>query len=214
MSASKIKGVDYRYSHWGPYLFHAELPQYVIDRLLIDGKKSTRNWNPMLDGHLKGQFDYEPETQDWFFNEMQPIIQAYRKGHCDYHALNNIKVDYTMTSLWINFMKAGDYTPPHIHSDDLSFVIFLDIPKELSQEQLNYKGIGAAPGSLEFRYGEQSRPAWVTNTYTAHPVTGDIYIFPSLLEHTVIPYKSDVTRISVSGNLNATNKDTFPLGYF
>ena len=42
----------------------------------------------------------------------------------------------------------------------------------------------------------------------------DIYIFPELLQHTVVPYKSDVTRISVSGNLKATNLHTFPARYF
>ena len=214
MKASKIKGVNYRYYHWGPYLFQTKLPQYVIDRLLIDGTKTTRNWNHQLAGHLKSQFEYDEETQDWFCNEIQPIIQAYRKGHSEYHNLDNITVEYAMTSLWINYMKSGDYNPPHTHSDDLSFVIFLAVPEELTQEQLDYEGQGSGPGTLEFKYGEQSKPAWATTIACVKPVVGDIYIFPSLLQHTVLPYKSDVTRISVSGNLNATNKDTFPSKYF
>ena len=34
------------------------------------------------------------------------------------------------------------------------------------------------------------------------PKTGDIFIFPASLKHYVYPFKSKVTRISVSGNLN------------
>jgi len=214
MGVSKIKNIDYNFYHWGPYLFKTKMPQYIIDRLLIDGKKTTRNWNHQLAGHLKNQFEYEEKTQSWFCEEMQPMFRAYREGHCKYHAMDNLDVDYAMTSLWINYMKAGDYNPPHTHSDELSFVIFLDIPEELTKEQLEFKGTGAAPGTLEFKYGEQARPQWATTTSIVNPMTGDIYIFPALLQHTVVPYKSDVTRISVSGNLKATNLHTFPARYF
>jgi hypothetical protein len=34
------------------------------------------------------------------------------------------------------------------------------------------------------------------------PEEGDMYIFPAWLKHWVAPYKSDCTRISVSGNFH------------
>jgi hypothetical protein len=33
------------------------------------------------------------------------------------------------------------------------------------------------------------------------PKTGDMYIFPATLKHWVFPFKSLVTRVSVSGNI-------------
>jgi hypothetical protein len=33
------------------------------------------------------------------------------------------------------------------------------------------------------------------------PKEGDLYMFPAQLRHFVLPFKSDVTRISVSGNI-------------
>ena len=33
------------------------------------------------------------------------------------------------------------------------------------------------------------------------PEVGDCFVFPAFLEHWVYPFKSDVTRISVSGNI-------------
>ena len=39
------------------------------------------------------------------------------------------------------------------------------------------------------------------------PEEGDMYIFPAWLKHWVAPYKSNCTRISVSGNFH----DTAPL---
>ena len=40
-------------------------------------------------------------------------------------------------------------------------------------------------------------------TYMAHfPEEGDMFIFPAWLKHWVSPYKSDVVRVSVSGNIH------------
>jgi hypothetical protein len=39
------------------------------------------------------------------------------------------------------------------------------------------------------------------------PEENDMFIFPAWLKHWVAPYKSDVTRISVSGNVH----DSAPL---
>ena len=38
------------------------------------------------------------------------------------------------------------------------------------------------------------------------PQRGSCYIFPALLSHHVAPFKSDVTRISVSGNVTAVEQ--------
>jgi hypothetical protein len=96
-------------------------------------------------------------------------------------------------------MKKHEYNPPHDHADQLSFVIFLKVPEEIKQEQKDYKGKSGGPGSLSFLYGEGNRQAI---TYQSlHPNEGDMFIFPAWLKHYVAPFYSDVTRISVSGNV-------------
>ena len=50
-----------------------------------------------------------------------------------------------------------------------------------------------------FLYGEGNRQAI---TYQGvHPKNGDMFIFPAWVKHYVAPFYSDVTRISVSGNI-------------
>jgi len=81
----------------------------------------------------------------------------------------------------------------------LSFVIFLKVPEEIKKEQKEYKGKSGGPGSLSFLYGEGNRQAI---TYqSVHPNEGDMFIFPAWMKHYVAPFYSDVTRISVSGNV-------------
>ena len=42
-------------------------------------------------------------------------------------------------------MKAGDFNPLHTHGGDYSFVVFLDVPKQLEKEQEEFKGTSAKP---------------------------------------------------------------------
>ena len=111
-------------------------------------------------------------------------------------------------------MQSGDFNPMHTHGADYSFVLFLDVPKQLQKEQEKFKGTSAAPGSLMFEFTQQAKPRWATTGTSIRPKTGDMFIFPALLQHWVCPFKSKVTRISVSGNLRILNRDKLPHDYF
>jgi len=111
-------------------------------------------------------------------------------------------------------MEPGDFNPVHTHGGDYSFVIFVDVPKQLKKEQQQYQGTSGKPGCLMFEYTQQARPRWATTGTTILPETGDMFMFPALLQHWVAPFKSNVTRISVSGNLRVMNWDKLPRDYF
>ena len=103
-------------------------------------------------------------------------------------------------------MKPGDFNPVHTHGGDYSFVIFLDVPKELKKDQDAFEGTSAVPGSLMFEFTQQAKPKWAQTGQSFRPNTGDMIIFPALLQHWVVPYKSKCTRVSVSGNLEIVNR--------
>ena len=103
---------------------------------------------------------------------------------------------------WINYMKAGDFNPPHNHDGILSFVLFLQIPDELKKEHKEFKGTSIGPGGIEFRINVVKKQGHFSiDNHSFFPSEGEIFIFPAHLEHWVYPFKSKVTRISVSGNL-------------
>ena len=115
-----------------------------------------------------------------------------------------IKTDicWSMEMAWINFQQKNEYNPPHNHPCDLSFVAFLQVPKEIGEE---YKAIpeiehGKGPGILYFNYGEQL--PFSVKSFGKLPERGDLFLFPGWLMHHVHDFKSDVERISVSGNVN------------
>ena len=211
---SKIEKVDYSHINWGPFVMKTKMPNYIIKKLKTEGKKAKESYNHSLAGHLDNQFLYSLKVQEWFYNEINPIIAAYRKGHCKFHGIDDIKLDLHADDLWINYMKAGDFNPIHTHGGDYSFVLFLDVPKALKKEQDAFEGTSHKPGSLMFEYTQQARPKWASTGHGILPETGDFFMFPALLQHWVCPFKSKVTRISVSGNIRIKNRNKLPHNYF
>ena len=211
---NKIDKFKYNYLNWGPYVFKMKMPDYVIKKLKVEGKKAKESYNHNLAGHLDNQFLYPNNIQKWFYDEIGPVIQAYRNGHCAFHGIEKLPVELEADDLWVNFMKPGDFNPLHTHGGDYSFVLFLDVPKKLKKEQEEFKGTSAKPGSLMFEFTQQAKPRYATTGHVVLPETGDFFMFPAMLQHWVCPFKSKVTRISVSGNLRLTNKDKLPRDYF
>ena len=211
---SKITNVQSTYMNWGPYVMKTKMPDYIIKKLKTEGRKTKENYNYKLAGHLDNQYMYPANIQKWFYEEIQPIVQAYRNGHCKFHGIEELTVELSADDLWVNYMKAGDFNPIHTHGGDYSFVLFLDVPKQLKKEQEEFEGTSAKPGSLMFEYTQQARPRYATSGTAIVPETGDFFMFPAMLQHWVCPFKSKVTRISVSGNLRIVNWDKLPKHYF
>tara|TARA_B100000900_G_scaffold389154_1_gene381824 strand:- start:27 stop:659 length:633 start_codon:yes stop_codon:yes gene_type:complete len=209
-----IEKVDYSHINWGPYVMKTKLPDYIIKKLKAEGKKAKVHYNHKLAGHLDNQYLYPEKVQQWFYTELQPVVQAYRTGHCKFHGIEELDIEMNADDLWVNYMQAGDFNPLHTHGGDYSFVLFLDVPKKLEEEQKEFQGTSAKPGSLIFEFANQARPRWATTGTNVFPKTGDFFMFPALLQHWVCPFKSKVTRISVSGNLRIMNRLNLPHDYF
>ena len=210
----QVNKVEYTNLNFGPFVLKTKVSDYIIDRLKADGENLKVSYNDKLAGHLDHQFLYTEETRKWFYTEISPIINAYREGHCKFHNIQDLTVEIRPYDLWVNYMKAGDFNPIHHHGGDYTFVLYLDVPDELKKEQGASEATTSKPGGLIFEYGNYSRPRWDTTNYNIIPETGDMYMFPAMLQHWVAPFKSKVTRISVSGNLEIVNWNKLPGDYF
>ena len=194
------------YFPFGPLLGHVSIKQKHIDELLKRGRETTEDYRQNLAGHLDKENAYTKDDRQWFMENFQEYIHPYMTnfarmvpsegGHHGY--LGNIK-GLSLYSLWINFMKQGEYNPPHTHNCDFSFVIYLQVPDDIAKHEKEFKGSGAGPGCVSFYYGEQQ--PLIKHEHHFIPVTGDMFIFPAKLRHMVSPFKSKEERISVSGNL-------------
>ena len=59
-------------------------------------------------------------------------------------------------------------------------------------------------GQLEFIHGEDGFE--YSGSFKVVPKTGELYLFPATLRHTVYPFTSDVERITMSFNVHNIQK--------
>tara|TARA_X000000368_G_scaffold352942_1_gene293927 strand:- start:52 stop:699 length:648 start_codon:yes stop_codon:yes gene_type:complete len=102
---------------------------------------------------------------------------------------------------WFNFQRKNEFNPVHMHGGQLSCVVMIDVPKVIATEAEKFKDKSNMPcaGQLEFVDGPSGY--MYTGSYKVVPKTGDIFVFPAQLKHTVYPFKSDVTRLTMSCNI-------------
>ena len=196
-----MSAINYEVLRWGPCLVKTKITEEWRQLFLSEARASKKDFESRLAGMLKRQVEFRDSSLfDKFFSDM---FKMYDHALQDWTGDRNIIAGggemYNLESLWANFQGPGDFNPPHSHGGALSWVIYLKIPDELIEENKQYKGTSAGPGGITFTYGDGPREVITYQTYL--PQTGDMYIFPAWLQHWVYPFKSDVERISVSGNV-------------
>jgi len=202
-SLKNVKAIKYNFYFWGPFLFRTKITSQECQMILEEGKKcrkKSNDYRATLAGHLSEEYTLGgEEISIWLKKYFEAYAVAYNKWRGFEKDTKKMKPNFRLKSLWINYMKAGEFNPPHDHSGDLSFVIYPDIPNQLIQENKTYVGTTRGPGSVCWIYGEGNSQC--ISVVRRLPETGDLVIFPSSLKHWVFPFKSNVERVSVSGNI-------------
>ena len=200
----KTKGVEIKFQvlQWGPCIVHLKISEEFQQKLLKGAeaaRKKNKSFRSNLAGIIKEEYAYEDRKE--YVGEIAQFLSVYDEAYQKWKSERyKTKPEYMLNALWVNYMKKNEYNPPHDHSDWLSFVIFLKVPEEITKEQESFVGNSAGPGSLSFLYGDGNRQSI---TYqSVKPKDRDIFIFPAWIKHYVAPFYSDVTRISVSGNIS------------
>jgi hypothetical protein len=202
MEKDKPVEIKYQVLQWGPCIVHLKISEEFQQKLLKgaeEARKENKDFRDNLAGIIKEEYAYENRAD--YVDEISQFLTVYDEAYQKFkNEKYKVKPEYILNALWVNFMKKNEYNPPHDHSDYLSFVIFLKVPEEITKEQKDFVGNSAGPGSLSFLYGDGNRQSI---TYqSVKPQDRDIFIFPAWIKHYVAPFYSDVTRISVSGNIS------------
>ena len=116
--------------------------------------------------------------------------------------------DFTMSidQIWLVSQYKHDYNPPHTHGGTMSGIIYLKVPKRITDN------LDLPDGKLSFQGWLPYKPEWLmfNQNVSINPKIGDVYIFPAWLSHQVYPFDFDEERRSISFNLHATPLDNEP----
>lgn len=207
--------MDLNITYWGfgPLLAKTRVSPDLLTFLMVEGQKLKKEANTRLAGHIEKELEYERNHQDIFIKMFYPYFKSYSdflRNNWYQTAPRKVnpipeKPNIMLHNLWINFMKSGEYNPYHRHGGDFSFVIYLDVPDNIHEENQKYIGTSAGPGAIDFIFGQVGQNDIATTSRYFLPHTGDLFLFPACLSHSVAPFKSDVERVSVSGNISYFN---------
>jgi hypothetical protein len=191
-----------------------------LEKSINEINKQDGQYNHLLLGHLQEEYSLNHIKGD-IAEYILAVADAWRNANPGYvetfeEAAKTKSYEMYLDSLWVNKQKKYEFNPPHNHAGVLSFVIWMKIPYNLTDEE-NY----FPPTSAEIN-GDRTKAAtskfcfYYTNTLgdivpTPIPVDknweGTMMIFPSKLKHGVYPfYTSDDYRISISGNIRIQNE--------
>lgn len=178
----------------------------------IENKKG--DMKSSLAGNISNSYALIDE-EGWFVrNTLLSVIEMYSK---EFHNLaSDVPTSQVhplfLNSFWVNYQNQNEFNPLHDHTGIYSFVIWMKIPTEYSEQKnlpiaransscisnFSFEFVNILGGSEHYTYEMGSD--W----------EGVMLFFPSNLKHQVYPfYNCDETRISISGNISLNTDKPF-----
>jgi len=197
---------------FGPAIYKSSLTKSEVDFLnevaTITREKNISRGNNLA-GNIQQQLTSEIEDKDYFLNIIGKHITRYAQHNLnkynkdlfskEYKEISGVDFLLAEPGPWINYQRQYEFNPIHSHTGVISAIIYINIPEEIAQEKesIPIDSNTRCPGELGFIHADDGS---INNVHIT-PVTGDIYLFPANLNHTVYPFHTDVERISMSFNI-------------
>lgn len=185
-----------------------------IQEIIKSNFKSQQPYNDKLLGHMAHEHDLSNcisriEPYILYLAEMYDKKWGLFDHYDDTHWSMAKKLK--LTDLWVNIQKKHEFNPPHEHTGIASFVIWINIPYDLAEEEAYFPTVSGGnhcnrTSKFTFHYSNLmgQHKHFMIEVDKNHE--GTIVLFPSKLNHSVNPfYTSDGYRISVAGNIRSVS---------
>ena len=205
------------------FIFKANVGQAIIssinqylDEILAD--ENTKSYAHKLVGQITRGKQLEISLEEDRIIPLINIIQSLGQNYYEYFYKRTEDTSqpqktahvYTM---WSVHSYAGDYNPLHDHGNQtlqgLSGSLYTKIPlviQESSDDLDLSNASGNQNGYLQFVYGDSPviGPSMfkIPQNMAIKPVVGDLYLWPSWLEHMVYPFDGEGERRSIAFNVS------------
>lgn len=191
---------------FGPHVVKTSLSDDDFEKIRVLCEKAERPLNHILAGQIEYEKTFHNDVGQEFFEILEPHFQEYLKLWGVKRYDSNLNFDIRLDNIWLNKMVAGEYNPLHNHSGDVSFVLYVNVPEEIKQEENPTTSMPM--GAIEMIYGKDTHGYPMnhfldpTYSYVHTPQDNELLIFPAFLFHHVQTFRSNVERISLAGNFD------------
>jgi hypothetical protein len=208
----KLKDIKFKFIWLGQTVLKYEVPFDIFNTI---NKIYENNFKDMPDAHkqLVGKIGKENSL---FFggapnNKMHPhnllppyVFRWFESVFKHYLAFNKIEeYKFTMQSIWVNEMKAGEYNPIHIHQGSiytgLSSVMILKLPKDMGPEYARPD----TPINGKLQIIGSANGQFVKSDFSPVLKERNFYIFPYDMRHCVYPHTNpNAVRRTLAANMD------------
>ena len=168
-------------------------------------------YNSQLIGQIENEFALK-KTPEVLQNFLGMFCKHY---YSHWTKREDVNQTFRIAESWVNFQKKHEYNPIHNHSGVLSFVLWLQIPYDVTEElslPQSIKSNKPSASLFNFHYTNLNGDIAVNSIPVSKEHEGMLMLFPSWLNHSVNPfYTSDDYRISVSGNIVSDSEANYNL---
>lgn len=172
-------------------------------------KEDKNLHNSELVGHMKEEYliKEKPPKSVFGFITRQALEGPFFRDVLRGVSVLTHDVPIVVDSLWVNFQKKYEFNPIHNHSGFASFIIFVNIPYDLKEEEDYFKVIHQSSikhtSKLAFlNYQPHDGVVYPKPINVDKSFEGKMLMFSNKHLHMVYPfYTSDGYRITISGNL-------------
>jgi hypothetical protein len=223
------------YIQYGPLHIKTKLTDDVVNRLEEISNMQRGNMEYDARSSLAGVLDEEYKFDENQTNEIAQILHPWMEFYMNvltgtynidtanqlhsFCEMYNVQPVINCDSVWVNYQQKGNYNPVHNHSGGFSYVLYLQTPQEMYNEERITRS--NPPGSITFfnklgktvahhQTSKTKEEEWLgiqTKLFAEQiaicftPERGDMFIFPSWLNHAVEGFNGDYERVSIAGNM-------------
>jgi|TARA_Y100000296_G_C5177050_1_gene260681 hypothetical protein len=191
------KDIPYQVFGFGPLIYKAKLSnKEKTDLKNLCKKDKKKDHRSRLAGNIRNEYSIDHIKYEKIINN---YLEVFEKDAYPFFYKRKALSKLKCVSAWVNFMKKGEYNPPHIHQNaDFSSFLFLNLPKNLKKEMDCFIGTSSKPGQTIFTV-YPTMEHHITTVYIT-PEIGDLYIFPWNVNHSVNSFSSKGERTSIAAN--------------
>jgi len=182
-----------------------EIIYFLKKQIEIKNKLLTKANNDLA-GHLQEEY-YTNEIPTFFNNYILNCIANNNmlRDICNRKCFLSRSVTMKLNSIWINFQKKYEFNPVHDHSGIFSFIIFMQVPYKLENEDKIFENVqkkDSFTSRLSFLTLGPDGEIRENRCNVDQSYVHKMLIFDAKTKHMVYPfYTSNDYRITVSGNI-------------
>jgi hypothetical protein len=202
--------MTYRLGHFANYGFiRSTVPYDLLSSLKQEINEINYESSTKFNNNLAGNIEYEFKLEKNKI-ELEKFVLSLATNYSNSWGLTNTTKNLSvenlkLTNYWANIQKKNEFNPMHSHDGVYSFAIWLQVPykitDELSQPHIKKSNMPRS-GMFSFIYTNIFGEIREAEFPVDESYEGEIFLFPSCLQHTVYPFSStDKYRISISGNI-------------